>query len=288
MTKVNQTNEISKETIRDAVREYCSAKTLSQNELAVKSGVSGATINKVLNGKWNDISEVMWRKLWNAVNDGQNEMFISTRDHSATQQICKVARSKKLMVGLIGDTGMGKTTSLKLMSRQRHTYYVVYDKTMRAKQFFVSILREMGIAFDGSIYEMVNRIAEELNVISSPLLIIDESGKITHNVTLYMHVLRDKTNSNCGIVLAGMPYFKTNLQKMSNKQKEGMAEFFRRINVWHELQGLTRAEIEFICNNNGITDKEDIRAFYSNKRFGDLVNAILLHQTQFFSSPINE
>jgi hypothetical protein len=42
-----------KKTISNAVREYCSSKRVyHKNDLAVKSGVSGATINKVLNGKW--------------------------------------------------------------------------------------------------------------------------------------------------------------------------------------------------------------------------------------------
>lgn len=288
MTNVNQQNEVSKETIANAIREYCNSRGFSQRDLAVKSGVSDATINKALNGKWNDISEVMWRKLWNSVSDGKNIALVNTRDHSAIKQLFKAARSKKMMIGLVGDTGIGKTTSLKVLSRQRNTYYVAYDKTMRAKHFFAAILKEMGIDFDGSIHDMVNKISEELNVQSNPLVVIDESGKLTQNALLYMHVLRDKTNTNCGIVLAGMPHFKTNLQKMSNKQKEGMAEFFRRVNLWHELAGLSRQEVKYVCEQYGITDEDELREFYSRKKFGDLVNALMLHQETNLLSPINE
>jgi len=138
----------------------------------------------------------------------------------------------------------------------------------------------MGISYEGNINSMLNKIADELNTLSSPLLIIDEAGKLTHTMILYLHVLRDKTIKNCGIILSGMPYFKSNIYKFSNKQKEGYAEFYRRINLWQELKGLTRKEIEFVCEQNGITDKDVIAELKTKKRFGDLYNEILLHQLQ--------
>lgn len=128
------------------------------------------------------------------------------------------------------------------------------------------------------------RIADELNTISSPLVIVDEAGKITHTMILYLHVLRDKTLKNCGFVLGGMPYFKSNLVKFSNKGKEGFAEFLRRINIWNTLSGLSRNEIKYVCETNGITDAEIIKELYTKKRFGDLQNAILLHQLELTTS----
>ena len=92
---------------------------------------------------------------------------------------------------------------------------------------------------------------------------------------LYLHDLREYTRENCGIVLSGMPYFKRNLQAFSEKEKEGYAEFYRRINVWHELKGLSREETEFICREKGITG---ILKPYYGKRFADLMNKILLDQ----------
>lgn len=277
MTKLTQQNGLDKESIRLAIQEYCQSRSISQNELATQSDVSSSTVSKMLKGNWNDIRDSLWRKVWIVVSDGV-DIFFKTSDHEAIKRLCKKACVQKLLVGLTGDTGLGKTTSLKAISRRPNTYYVSFDKTMRSKQFFASILREMGIAFEGSIHDMVNTIANELNTQENPLLIIDESGKITHNVILYLHVLRDKTNKNAGIVLAGMPYFKNNLVKFSNKQKEGYAEFYRRVNLWHEMEGLTKQEARYICEQNGITDNELLKELERKKRFGDLVNEILLHK----------
>ena len=274
------TNLPQKEQIRNAINSYCTAKGLSKNELATQAGVSGATLSNIENRKWESIDEKLWKKIWNKVSDINTLSLVKTVDFSTCEKLCKSAQANHFMIGLVSDTGMGKSTALNAYSLRRNVFYVVYDKTMAPKHFFLALLREMGIPFEGNINAMINRIADELNTISSPLIIIDEAGKLTHTMILYLHVLRDKTVKNCGVVLAGMPYFKSNLVKLSNKQKEGYAEFNRRVNLWQELKGLSRSEIDFICKSNGIEDEQTIREMQGKKRFGDLYNEILLHQIQ--------
>ena len=271
--------EISAKTeIKEAIIKYSDAKGFSQNDLAKTTGVSSATISKILNNNWDSIDERLWLKLRNKVEAINNPGLFSTTDFISTVNICSTARNNRLMIGLIADTGMGKTTALKHISCNKNTFYVAYDKTMKPKQFFIALLKEMGISQEGSLNEMVNLIADELNTMDAPLVIIDEAGKITHTMILYLHVLRDKTINNCGFVLAGMPYFKSNLLKLSNKQREGYAEFYRRVNLWHSLTGLNRSEIDYICTQYQITNTDKLKELRMLKRFGDLINAILLQQ----------
>lgn len=269
-----------KELIKQAINDYCNAKGISKNELSNQIQVSSATLSKIENDNWDSIDEKLWRKIWNKVGLNQTPDLLDTSDFKACFTTCDNARKHHFMIGLIGDTGMGKTTAFTTYALRKNVYYVAFDKTQSPKHFFKALLREMGIGFEGNIHDMVNRIADELNTLSNPLLIIDEAGKITHTLILYLHVLRDKTIKNCGIVLGGMPYFKTNLIKLSNKEKEGYAEFLRRINIWHSLNGLTRKEIEDVCQFNGIEDKDTLREMQSKKKFGELYNAILLQKIQ--------
>jgi DNA transposition AAA+ family ATPase len=273
MTKLQEKMEL-----KNAINDYCRINGISKNEFAVQMGISSATLNNIEYENFDAISERMWRKVASKVAVKPVSQLFETSDFASVFQLCEKARRNRLMVGLTADTGMGKTTAIEAYSQRKNVYYVVYDKTMKPKQFFVALLREMGIPFEGNINEMVNKIANELNSQESPLVIIDEAGKITHTMILYLHVLRDKTCKNCGIVLAGMPYFKNNLIKFANKEKEGYAEFLRRINLWHSLNGLTRDEIMHICETYGITGKEQLTEMKSKKRFGDLMNAILLEQ----------
>ena len=205
-----------------------------------------------------------------------NFELYQTSDLQSVCQQCEFTKSNRFMTGLLADTGMGKTTSLKAYaSASKDTFMATVDKTMNAKRLYLSIQAKLGIRLDGNTHDVMLKIASELNRIDSPLLIVDEAGKMNHVMMLYMHDLREYTRENCGILLAGMPYFKKNLQKFADKQKEGCSEFLRRINVWHELKGLSRKETEYVCRQSGITS--EIREFYG-LRFGDLMNKILLKQ----------
>ena len=76
--------------------------------------------------------------------------------------------------------------------------------------------------------------------------------------------------------MAGMPYFRSNLEKFAKRQQVGFAEFLRRINLWQELDGLNRAEIEAIIKDKEYDKENDIQAFAGFRRFADLENKILL------------
>lgn len=270
------TNLPEKSEIRKAVKDYCKNKGIRLTDFAVKCDVPFDVTNALEHEDWSKLPKGFLIKLWNFVNRNQVDELYQSIDFISTFNACDKARKYHFMVGITADTGMGKTTALSVYSKQKNVFYISYDKTMKPNQFFAGLMRELSIPYYGTLNEMIGRIAEHLNRLENPLLIIDEAGKLGHAMILYLHVLRDKTNGNCGIVLAGMPYFKTNLQKMASREKEGYAEFLRRINIWHSFQGLQTGEIKEICHLHGITDKDEIRALRTYKRFGDLMNNIYL------------
>ena len=271
MAKLNKNLELKK-----AINDYCQKKGISKNELSVQIGINPAYLSKIENEKFDEITGEVLTKIRAAINLRTAPDVFQTSDLASVFNQCEQARRYKLMTGLTGDTGMGKTTSLKAYSMRENVFFITVDKAMSAKRLFLSILKTMGIQFDGNVYEVVQKIADELNRLESPLLIIDEAGKLSHLMILYLHDLREYTLTNCGILLSGMPYFRWNLQKFADRQKEGCAEFLRRINTWHELKGLNRKEVEVICTENSITG--DLKPYYG-MRFADLMNRILVEQT---------
>lgn len=274
MANIPEKNEIKK-----AIQDFCTEKVISRKELATQIGISGATLSNMDNGKWDSIDDRMWQKTWNYVNTSTVARLFSTADYAATTKLCERAKNNHYMSGLIADYGMGKTTALRAYSRNENVFYIYYDVNMKPKDFFYELGKQLGYDYDANVYSQVKRATETLNSLKNPLIIVDESSKLTDKMLMTLHVLRDKTINNCGIVLAGMPYFKSNLVKHANKQKTGISEFLSRIMIWHELSGLSTAEIESICDSYGITDKKELARFKSFRKFRDLANEILLYQT---------
>ena len=272
------TNLPEKAEIKKAVNLYCKEKGITKNDFAVQAGMRFDQMGDLENERWEKLSVSDFIHIWNFCNRNKVENLYQTTDFVSAFKICDKARRHQFMIGLTADTGMGKTTAISAYSRQKNVFYICYDKSMNARQFFIALLRELSYPFESNLNDMINRAASELNRLEKPLLIIDEAGKLNHNMILYIHALWDKINVNCGIVLAGMPYFKNNLQRMSNKEKEGYAEFYRRINLWHSFVGLQPKEIEEICSFNEVTDSIRVKELKRKRRFGDLMNEIYLEK----------
>lgn len=264
------------EKLRKGIAEYCAQKGVSRADLAVKAGVSPATISAIETGKSKAVSMAMRRKILSVLNAELISGVMETNDLHTVFKAADFARKHRAMIGVIGDTGVGKTTALKAYARlHKNTYRVTFEKSMKTRHFLAALLREMGVSFDGNANAMLNMAADELNKTESPLLMIDEAGKMTHPVLLCLHDLREKTTENCGVILAGMPYFKSNLEKDARRGKEGVSEFLRRVNVWTELHGLTPNEGEYIARNCGITDDVMVRSLALCPTYGELQNELL-------------
>ncbi len=270
---------LQKEAVKTAIVAYCKIKAISATTLATKAGVSAATISNMKNGAWVSIDDRMWRKVWNIVNPEVLAGIYQTTDCKSIFTACEDAISNRRMVGITGDTGMGKSTGCKAFAMRPNVFYVYIDKTVTPRVFLEGLLVDVGAPFTGSLNAMMSKLAAELNTLAHPLLLVDECGKLTDQMILCLHSLRDMTMGNCGMVLAGMPDFRNRLIRNVNKGTTGYAEFYRRINMWHELKGLTKDEITHVLEKHGITDKELQAEYRRLTRFGDLMNEISLHNT---------
>jgi len=265
-----------KKLLKDLINDYCKEKGISKADFSRRAGVSGATLSSIENGHFDLISDTMANRLFAMLNDADGQAIYKTRDFNAVQKACDVAKQYHFMIGITGDTGTGKTTALTHFSRSRNVYKITLTKSMHQRFFLDAFLKELGQECYGALGDKVAKIVDFLNTKNDALVLIDEAGKITPNVMLLLHDIREATKHNCGIVMAGMPYFRSNLEKYAKRQQVGFAEFLRRINLWQELDGLNRAEIEAIIEDKGYDKDTDIQTFAGFRRFADLENKILL------------
>jgi DNA transposition AAA+ family ATPase len=271
--------------IKKAVNSFCTTKGISKNELATVAGVSSATLSNLEYERWDMIKDATLAKIHRVVRP-TNWAIVSTSNFEIIQTMCGDAQFNNKMLGLIGYTGAGKTTALKdYYHNQKKVYYMVGKKSMRPKRFFATLLRQMGVSYMGTIGDMIERIALEFNKQPDSLLIIDEAGKLDQTMFMYLHDLRDETIDTTGILLAGVEYFKTNLEKAVEKQKQGMPEFMGRITAWQELDPPSKNEAKAICIANGISDEKLVKELVNIKDYRQLSNQIInakmiIHQSK--------
>ncbi|MBL7692149.1 MAG: ATP-binding protein [Flavipsychrobacter sp.] len=245
--------------------------------LAKKAGIGTKVINKMLNMEWDNMRNEWWDAIEAEVCKSEISGIYQTNDCKTIMRVCDYAQKNAMMIGLTGDTGMGKTYVLKAVAQRQDVIYVQLNNTISVKTFLEGLLQDLNTPFNGSKSEMLNTVANRLNREANKLLIVDEASKMNDALMQTIHALRDKTMGYCGIVLAGMPHFKNRLIAGMNNGKAGYSEFYRRVNMWDELKGLQKEEINMVLADNDITGEEMVREFRSDRysmRFGDLLNSI--------------
>lgn len=178
-------------------------------------------------------------------------LVLETNALSTIIENCENALEYKRLIAFIGYPGFGKTRSLEYFaSKKKNVFYVVVEKSMTSKRFYIQLLNVLGFtnSFSGSdLNSLIRSISFHLSQSKqNNLLIIDEAGKFDSNQLLFLHEIRDNTKNNTGIILSGPPYFQKNVEEWKLAGKDGIPELYRRIQSWINLPEPTRKE-DLLC-----------------------------------------
>lgn len=263
------------EQARQLINDYTGVKKVSKSDLSKKLGVSDAVMTFIKQGQVDKLSVEMLNGIIAILKPGNDFKIVGTSNYNSVHNICRKTQNGRQLNVIIGYTGAGKTVALSDYYRaNENVYYMVCKNSMNRKQFLSAILAEMGVKFMGSVYDMVNKIVDLLNENPGSLLIIDEAGKVSTNVLLDLHDIRNATMYSAGILLAGCEYFQTNIDKAVTKEKIGYPEFHSRIINWNILSRPTKVEITAICHANGINEDSTIKELYRLPNYRLVYNAI--------------
>jgi len=216
------------------------------------------------------------------IKDINRDILLTTNSLNTITKCCTEAQKYNLMIGITGEPGFGKSAAFNHYNlNNENVYHLTVEKSMSSKEVYSNLNTLLGINIidltNISLNAIIKTIAYTLNSSGeNNLLIFDEAGKFTANKLLFLHELRDATKKTTGIIVAGPPYFKKNIEKWKQEQIEGIPEVFRRIQLWVEIDPPTKKEKEILCREKGIINdfliKSIAKECYS---FGDLENKIL-------------
>jgi DNA transposition AAA+ family ATPase len=259
--------------IKNSLKEKLDARGLSGNKASKLIGISSANVSNVLNDKWDNISDDIWRKIeafcglageWKAAKTG-NMAKIYALSNDAQQNSIALAFSFM--------PGSGKSFALQYYKNNTpNVAYIECDEYWSKKTFITKIAESLGITINSKFYlpQMVEQIVEELQSLKTPLIIIDEADKLKDPVLNLFKTLFNRTLRQCGFILCGAPHFKSKIESGVAKQKQAYQEIYSRIGgEFITLNPTTAKDVREVCKANGITDSE-VMEYAVRKAKGDL------------------
>lgn len=251
-----------KNTISGLLLNYC--KRYASNNRAAESlnNVSAGTVSAILNGKYDKISDEMFRNISSQVGGNITGWeVVNTRTFEALMFAMKNAKEEKSTTWVVGDSGCGKTTAARtFLNDNRETFVVLCSEDMKKSDFIREMAHQIGICTNGlNIRDMLNDIIAKLSVMREPLLIFDEGDKLTDTVFTYFISLYNRLEEKSGMIFLSTSYIKNRMMNGLRYNKKGYQEIYSRIGrKFFELDANEATDVYSICRANGVTDPKAI------------------------------
>jgi hypothetical protein len=241
----------------------------SQTKVANKCGISIASISNMANGKWENISDDLWRKVavglgwkpdrWNTV-DTYNLRYM--------HGILRDAQGRSLWLAVSEMAGAGKSAGARsyFEANRGTTFYLECDEWNKG-EFIKRLARSLGISHlgCGTYYDLLDKIINEFaqKADSKPLIIIDQADKLRDAAMRTLITLFNGLEDRAGLVIMGVGHLSKKIRRSAELQVSGYDEIMSRFGrVFLPLPGSPYADVAAICKANGISDQATIKAIW--------------------------
>lgn len=262
-----------KQQICEQLRAYVEQKGSGNKAAASMNGVSSATVSKVLSGKWDTISDDMWRSIAaQCGHKAEGWQLVETRAYKAMTFTLDNAQRDSLVMAVIGEAGSGKTEAIKnYAAGGRNVYHLVCSEYWNRRTFMAKVLQSMGEIYSGTtVADMMDAIVDTLKRKESPLIVLDEADKLSDQVLYFFISLYNQLEGRCGIIMTATRYLRARIEKGLRLNRKGYAEIYSRIGrKFVELPLHNREDVAAVCSANGVTDPKTINSII-DEADGDL------------------
>jgi len=184
--------------------------------------------------------------------------FVQTNSYIKIYKTLQTTQELGQIRAIIGASGYGKSSALKIFEKRnsKTTLYMELDKTYRAKDIYVEILRFLDEGQYG--YNIPTRfLAQKVSYLLEKrkdklLIIFDDAGRFTPSMMEYFQAIYDRNEGRVGIVLSGTSKFKNDFEGWVKSEKLGIPELSTRISTWVNIEPPSLNEKINILKENGI------------------------------------
>lgn len=256
--------ENQKKEIRNLLEKYCNRYGSRNSAAESLKNVSASTIHSVLNGKWENISDAMWKSIHSQVSDSTtNEwQIVETPTFRDVSFVLREAQADKSMIWLTAKAGSGKTAAAEYYrSQNRDVIYLLCDEDMRKSSFAIELARAAGIRINTQklAREKIMIVIDAILEMDNPLIIFDEGDKLSDNLLCYFITIYNHLKGKAGIVFLSTNYMQKRMEKGILNGWKGYDELESRIGrKFYEAEEPTANDVCAICMANGVTDEKAI------------------------------
>lgn len=250
-----------KDDIREALRVYAAKYSSQKKAAASLNGVSAGTLSAVINGKYESISDDMFRNIIAQITPAAAAtgwQLVETNSFQEIWYALSDAQEFKKVRWIVGGAGCGKTTTATMYAQKNHEVFVILcDEDMRKGDFVREIARKLGFKTCGMrIREILDLAIESIIQMENPLLVFDEGDKLNDNVFHYFINLYNRLEGKCGITFLSTDYIQHRIDCGLNHNRKGYNEIYSRIGrKFFKLEPTSCNDVFAICQANGLMDK---------------------------------
>ena len=251
-----------KQAIADRVKEYVGNKESQRQAAATLRGVSSATLSQIINGKWELISDEMWRTVATQVGYDTNRwVLVQTEGYDRMYKIMEDSQLNHLCMAVVGDAGCGKSQAIKSYAdRNRNVLVLSCSEYWNRKYFLTELLKTMGVESAGyAVVDMMSDAVYHLKRRDGVLLVLDEADKLSDQVLHFFITLYNQLEDHVGILLCATQFLQKRIERGVRNDRKGYKEIYSRVGrKFIPMPVVCAGDIESVCVANGVTDRDDI------------------------------
>ena len=263
-----------KQAISEKLAEYVSRYPSQAKAANSLKGTSAGTVNAILKGKFENISDEMFCNIRSQIETGKVDgwQLCGTAAFKDVNTFLEDAQQYQNVSWIVGAAGIGKTTAATIYARgHKNVFYLPCSEDMHKSDFVRELARKIGIRTEGlTVRETLAAITAELVTLDHPLLIFDEGDKLTDSVMYYYISLYNALEDKCGMVFLSTPYIEKRINRGVAADRKGYAEMYSRIcRRFVQLTKVNEFEVRAICIANGLTADENIDKVVADAKLAD-------------------
>lgn len=236
------------------------AKKLSQQKVAIKAGVSAATINHIINQKWEMIKSDIWYKVQSSLRIDLNWNHADTSNYLNFMNLLQGTQERSLSIAIAMNEGRSKSHSYKKYERLNENVIYVECKNYWTKKTYVqALLKATGMNSEGTVGELIENFVDHVRTLHNPIIIIDQADKLKDpQLDLFMDFYND-LEGHCAFVISGVPALSKRMLRGVQRDKIGYRETYSRFGrTFIKFPEINQDDVTAICNANGIDDADHV------------------------------